>query len=138
MADMYKWTDEDYFPQVEAGVKPVGNRILIQIRQVPKLTTGSGLILPNETRETEKAQTMIAKLIAVGPIAFKKRDSGEPWPEGVWASPGDLVRIPKWNADRFFVDNPADAGNPVTFGLCNDTELIAVVTGDHTKQRAYL
>lgn len=138
MAFDHEWTEKDYFPDIDPGVKPVGNRILVQIRQTPKKVTSSGILLVEETRETEKTQTTIAKIVAVGPLAFKKRDSGEPWPEGVWAHIGDVVRVPKWNADRWYVVDPKDPENPVMFGVMNDHEIIGVVTGDHTKLRAYL
>lgn len=132
------WTEKDYFPAVDAGVRPVGNRILVQIRQTPKRVTAGGIVLVEETREAEKVQTTIAKIVATGPLAFRKRDSGEPWPEGIWAGVGELVRVPKWNADRWLVEDPADPENPIMFGILNDHEIIGVVTGDHTKLRAYL
>ena len=133
-----KWTDDDYFPKVDPGVRPVGNRIVVQLRQAPEKATSSGIILVQETKDTEKAQTMIGKLISIGPIAFKKRDSGEAWPEGVWANPGDIVRFPKWTADRFNIKHPTKKDEEVTFCIFNDHEIIAVVTGQHTEQRAFL
>jgi len=131
-----EFTEEDYFPAVDPMTRPVGNRILVQIRQVPKKK--SVIVLVDETRKAEAEQTVIAKLIACGPLAFKKRDTGEPWPEGVWAQPGDILRVPKWNADRYFVQNPADKDNDVLFATLNDHEIVAVVTGDHRQLRAWL
>src|SRR5215510_5325160 len=72
---------EDAFPDVPAGVTPFGSRIVCQVRR-PMDRTKSGFHLPQETRETEKWNTQVAKVIALGPGAFKDRDTLTVWPEG--------------------------------------------------------
>ena len=127
------------FPEVDPGAQPVGGRILVQWRQTIKKTTSSGIVLVEETKETEKWNNQVAKVIAVGPLAFKKRDTLEPWPEGNWVEVGDFVRVPKWGGDRWEVPfgNPAD-GETALFSVFNDHEVIAKVTGDPLKVRAFL
>jgi hypothetical protein len=97
------------------------------------------LILPEETRETEKWNTQVAKVISMGSLAFKKRDTLEPWPEGTWIEVGDYVRMPKWGGDRWEV--PYKIGKieaKALFSIFNDHEVIAKVTGDPMKVKAYL
>jgi co-chaperonin GroES (HSP10) len=120
-----KWA----FPEVDPGIAPLGSRVLVQLRRVKK-TTESGIILANDSREHEKHNTQVAKVVSLGPLAFKKRDTMEPWPEGVWADIGDFVRVPKYGGDRFEVKIPDEPEEPALFMLVNDHELIAKITGD--------
>lgn len=130
---------QEAFPEVDPGAVPVGGRILVQWRQTIKKTTSSGIMLVEETKETEKWNNQVAKVIALGPLAFKKRDTLEPWPEGSWVQVGDFVRLPKWGGDRWEVPfgNP-DEGETALFSVFNDHEVIAKVTGDPLKVRAFL
>jgi len=84
------------FPSVEPGAIPLGGRILVQLRRTQKRATSAGIILIEETKETEKWQNMVAKVIHVGPLAFKHRDTMQSWPEGSWCDVGDYIRVPKW------------------------------------------
>jgi len=124
------------FPAVDPGAVPVGGRILVQWRQVRKTVTSSGIVLVEETKETEKWNTQVAKVISLGPLAFKKRDSLEPWPEGNWVQVGDYVRVPKWGGDRWEV--PISEDETALFSIFNDHEVIAKVTGDPLKVKAFL
>ena len=127
------------FPSVDPGAKPLGGRILVQLRRTKKKTSGSGIILVEETKETEKWQNMVAKVIDVGPLAFKHRDTMKAWPEGSWCDVGDFVRIPKWGGDRWevFVPNEPDE-DPALFAVFNDHEVIAKVLGNPLTMKAYL
>jgi co-chaperonin GroES (HSP10) len=127
------------FPSVDPGAKPLGGRILVQLRRTKKKTSGSGIILVEETKETEKWQNMVAKVIYVGPLAFKHRDTMQSWPEGSWCEPGDFIRVPKWGGDRWEVSVPNEPDeDPALFAVFNDHEMIAKVTGDPLTMRAYL
>ena len=127
------------FPSVDPGAKPLGGRILVQLRRTKKKTSGSGIILVEETKETEKWQNMVAKVIHVGPLAFKHRDSMQAWPEGAWCEPGDFIRVPKWGGDRWEVEVPNQPDeDPALFAVFNDHEMIAKVTGNPLNMRAYL
>lgn len=133
---MQESTLEEAFPDnADPGFTPFGTRVVVQLRRV-KNTTKSGIILTQSTKDSEAWNTQVAKLVKVGPLAFKKRDSGEDWPEGVWANVGDFVRVPRWGGDRWSVE--ADDGGEVAFLTLNDHELIGRVDGDPLKVRAYV
>jgi co-chaperonin GroES (HSP10) len=130
---------QEAFPAVDPGAKPVGGRILVQWRQTKKTVTSSGIVLVEETKETEKWNNQVAKVVALGPLAFKKRDSLEPWPEGNWIEIGDYVRMPKWGGDRWEVPyGDSDLGEVALFSVFNDHEVIAKVTGDPLKVKAFV
>lgn len=126
----------DAFPAVDPGAVPVGGRILVQWRQTRKTVTSAGIVIVEETKETEKWNNVVAKVIAVGPLAFRKRDTLEPWPEGNWVEVGDYVRMPKWGGDRWEV--PINDQETALFSIFNDHEVIAKVTGDPMSVRAFL
>ena len=93
-------TLQEAFPDVSPGVYPMGARVLVQLRTVREKTRG-GIVLVEDTKQFNKGTTQIGKIVCLGPIAYRNRDSGNLWPEGVWARPGDFVRIPKFGGDRF-------------------------------------
>jgi co-chaperonin GroES (HSP10) len=127
------------FPSVDPGAKPLGARILVQLRRTKKKTTSAGIILVEETKETEKWNNMVAKVIAIGPLAFKKRDTMEPWPEGSWCEVGDYLRVPKWGGDRWEVPVEGEPDeDQALFMVLNDHEVIAKVTGDPLAMRAFI
>jgi co-chaperonin GroES (HSP10) len=127
----------DAFPAVDPGAKPLGARILVQLRRTKKKTTSAGIILVEETREAEKWNNMVAKVIEIGPLAFKKRDTMEPWPEGSWCEVGDYLRVPKWGGDRWEVEIPGEE-EPALFMVLNDHEVIAKITGNPLTMRAFV
>lgn len=125
----------DAFPEVPLPVMPFGGRVLVQIRRMPSASKG-GIILVEDTRDTAKWNTQVAKLVAIGPLAFRNRETGELFPEGAWAKIGDYVRIPRWDGDRVEV-TVKGSGDPVIFVTFNDGQLIAKVLGDPTAQLVY-
>lgn len=130
-------TLEEAFPVVDPGAKPLGARILVQLRRAKKKMTNSGILLVEETRETEKWNNMVAKVIEIGPLAFRQRDTMAPWPEGSWCEVGDYLRVPKWGGDRWEVEVPGEE-DPALFMVLNDHEVIAKITGDPLKVRAFV
>ena len=133
-------TLEEAFPVVDPLMAPFGARVLVQLRAVKEKVTSSGIYIPEEVKETEKWNTMIGKVICIGDLAFKKRDTMEPWPEGAWAKVGDFVRVPKWGGDRWEIDYKDDRGiaGKALFTFFNDHELIGRVTGDPRDIKAFL
>ena len=125
------------FPSVDPGAKPLGGRVLVQLRRTKKTVTSAGIIWVEETKETEKWNNMVAKVIENGPLAFKKRDSMEPWPEGSWCEPGDYIRVPKWGGDRWEVE-VGDEEEKALFMILNDHEVIAKVTGNPLEMKAFV
>ena len=126
---------KDAFPEVPLPVMPFGGRVLVQIRRMPSSSRG-GIILVEDTRDTAKWNTQVAKLVAIGPLAFRNRETGELFPEGAWAKIGDYVRIPRWDGDRVEV-MVKGSNDPVVFVTFNDGQLIAKVLGDPTAQLIY-
>ena len=126
---------DEAFPPCDAGVRPFGSRILVQIR-TPKTKTKGGIILTGDTKDTETWNTQVAKVVAVGDLAFKNRNTQEPWPEGSWATPGDFVRVPKYGGDKWTVK--IDDDQEVIFVILNDLDLIGVVTGDPLAMKSFV
>ena len=128
------------FPSVEPGAKPLGGRILVQLRRTKKKTPSAGILLVEATKDTEKWNNMVAKVIEIGPLAFRHRDTMQAWPEGSWCEPGDYIRVPKWGGDRWEVKVPGDDDleDPALFMILNDHEVIAKVTGDPLAMRAFI
>ena len=128
------------FPSVDPGAKPLGGRILVQLRRTKQTVTGAGIILVQETKETEKWNNMVAKVIEIGPLAFKNRDTMQSWPEGSWCSAGDYIRVPKWGGDRWEVKVPGedDLEDKALFMILNDHEVIAKVTGNPLEMVAFI
>ena len=128
------------FPSVDPGAKPRGGRILVQLRRTKKKSSAAGIILVEETKETEKWNNMVAKVIEIGPLAFKNRDTMQSWPEGSWCEVGDYIRVPKWGGDRWEVKIPGedDLEDPALFMILNDHEIIAKVVGNPLAMRAFI
>jgi co-chaperonin GroES (HSP10) len=126
---------DEAFPPIDAGVKPFGSRVLCQIRLAKRKTKG-GIILTGDTKDTETWNTQVAKVVAIGDLAFKNRNTQEPWPEGSWAKPGDFVRVPKYGGDKWTVK--IDDDQEVIFVILNDLDLIGAVTGDPLAMKAFV
>jgi len=93
---------EEAFPSADANLIPPGSKVLVQIR-TPKKKSAGGIILTDDTQDTEMWNSQVGKVIAVGPMAFKNRDTMEPWPEGAWCAVGDYIRVPKYGHDKWLV-----------------------------------
>ena len=126
---------EEAFPSVEPGLIPFGSRVLVQIRS-PKKTSSGGIILHNETRETEIWNTQIAKVHSLGPLAFKNRNTMESWPEGAWCKPGEYDRVPKYGGDRWKV--PYGNDEEALFVIFNDLDIVGGVVGDPLAIKAFI
>ena len=126
---------DEAFPPCEPGVQPFGSRVMVQVR-TPKKTTKGGIILTTDMRETELWNTQVAKVIGVGSLAFKNRNTMEFWPEGSWCSVGDFVRVPRYGGDKWTVKT-AD-GDEAIIVIFNDLDLVGKVVGDPLAIRAFL
>ena len=127
------------FPKVDPGAEPLGARILVQLRRSKKKTE-SGLWLVEATKETEKWQNMVGKVITIGPLAFKNRETMASWPEGSWCQVGDYVRVPKWGGDRWDIEVPGEDSleEKALFMIINDHEVIAKITGNPLEVKAFI
>jgi co-chaperonin GroES (HSP10) len=95
----------------------------VQLRR-EKSTSKGGIILVDETRQTLRFNETVAKVIQIGPLAYKSPEDLSPWPEGPWCKVGDLVRTIKYGGDRFVVQ-PEDEGSPVVFITLQAREIIS-------------
>lgn len=137
--EVVEQTLEEAFPEVNPLIKPLGGRVLVQMRAVKEKVTKAGIYIPEETKETEKWNNMVAKVIYIGPLAFRNRDTMVEWPEGIWAKEGQFVRVPKWGGDRWEVDYEINGQKgKALFAMFNDHELIGVVTGDPLSIKAFV
>jgi co-chaperonin GroES (HSP10) len=126
---------KEAFPATEAGIKPFGSRVLVQIR-TPKKTSSGGIILNTDTKDTEKWNTQVGKVIALGPLAFKNRNTMESWPEGAWCTEGEFVRVAKYGGDRWEVTLPN--GESAMFVIFNDLDIMGQVLGDPLAIKAFI
>lgn len=126
----------ELFPVVDPEFRPYGHRVVVQIRRVINKTQ-SGIILSVGAKTEEQYNAQIARIIAMGPLAFRMRSTGEPWPEGVWGKVGDYVKVPRWGGDRWTTDLE-DGLDPVMFLTLADSDIIGAYTGDIRKVRSHL
>lgn len=130
MSDLLK----EAFPDLDPGVRPLGSRVLVQIRS-PEQKTKGGIILTESDRDTQMWNTSVAKVVALGPLAFKNRDTMKAWPEGDWCAVGDFVRVPRYGGDRWVV-NSAN-GEKAYFVIYGDLDVIGKVTTDPLEIKAF-
>ena len=121
------------FPVIDPGVEVLGDRILVQLRR-EKNTSKGGIILVDETRQTLRFNETVAKVLQVGPLAYKSPDDLTPWVEGPWCKEGDLVRTIKYGGDRFVVQ-PDDEGAPVVFITIQAREVISKIKSFEAAQK---
>jgi co-chaperonin GroES (HSP10) len=140
--ELAKITEETYeeklawfFPKVEAPYTPFGGRVLVQLKRVP-VTSRGGIQLTSEAIDVERWNTQVGLLVAVGPLAFKNKETTCSWPEGVWAKVGDYVRTPRFGGDRVEVELP-DTEEQILFAEFNDHELLGGIK-DPLKIRAFV
>ena len=126
------------FPNVDPGTEILGDRVLVQLRR-EKTTSKGGIILVDETKQTLRFNETVAKVVEIGPLAYKSPETLQPWPEGQWVQVGDLVRTIKYGGDRFVVQ-PDDEGAPVVFITLKATEVISKIKSfDHAqKMKAFV
>jgi co-chaperonin GroES (HSP10) len=121
------------FPILDPGIEVAGDRVLVQLRR-EKVASKGVIILVDETRQTLRYNETVAKVVQIGPLAYKSPDTLEPWPEGPWCKVGDLVRTIKYGGDRFVV-NPDDEGAPVVFITIQAREIISRIRSFADAQR---
>lgn len=110
-------------------IKPLFWNVLIEVKK-PEAKTAGGIILADETREREQLLTMVGRVEALGEMAFKTRTAGghdysvhaADVKPGVWVLTSRKFGIQiKTRDDR-------------VFQMCNDYEIIAVLTEDEAAQ----
>lgn len=103
----YSQTMEEAFPDASEWVEkmvPLGNTVLVQLRS-PKTKTAGGIALPQDSQQFDQDQIRVAKVVAMGPLAYKNRETFEVWQEGAWVVVGNFVRVPAHaGIDRYKID----------------------------------
>jgi len=89
---------ERFFPDVDPRYEPLGNLVVVQGMHIEEETAGV-IILPEEVRVQEAYDVQIGKVVALGPLAFRDKETLEIWKEGLWANVGDLVYVTR-SGDR--------------------------------------
>lgn len=116
---------KEHFPEVVPGATPCGNKVLVQLRTMKSKSAG-GIVLAAETKEFNNGNTQLARVVSLGHIAFKHRETGEEWKEGAWAKVGDVVIVPRWGGFRFEVPVPGTDDKAI-FAIFEDFNLNLVV-----------
>lgn len=98
---------------------PRGWKVLIKMPQVEKITAG-GIIRVDAVVEAEEYMSITAEVVAIGPLAYADRESGEPWATGPWCKVGDTVIVPKFVQFKLEIEEQE-------YRFINDDEVIAVV-----------
>ncbi len=126
-------SEADCFPAVDPGIKLKGNRIVVQLRKAKDVSKG-GIILVSDTKATEKWNEVIAKVVSIGPLAYRDLNTLEPWPEGAWVQLGDLVRVIKYGGDRWAVPH---GDCEVVFIILQDREVICAIDSFETARTMF-
>lgn len=128
---------DEAFPTVDPGLRPFGDKVLVQMR-TPKKVSAGGIIIPDEAQETEQWNTQVARVVALGPTAFRNQDTLELWKEGEWCKVGEFIRVPKWGGDRWQVPIPGRPQEKALFVVFKDLDLVGSVTVDPLSVIAYI
>jgi co-chaperonin GroES (HSP10) len=119
---------EEAFPKADPNFVPAGSKVLVQIR-TPKQKSAGGILLTEDTKETDKWNTQVGRIIALGPVAFCNRETLKPWPEGAWVAIGGFARVPKYGGDRWEVLlKPGDPNSDrALFAVFRDLDIVGEV-----------
>lgn len=127
-----------YPTNIDPGYAPLGPYVLVQMRSV-RLVSDGGIVLVDEARNVERWQTCAALVWAVGPMAYRNRETLEPWPEGIWCGPGDFVQAPKHGGFRWEVKVPGrHERETAIFAIIRDSDIWGLCVGDPLEQREYV
>ena len=121
--------EENLFPEINPGIKPFGSRVLVQIRRAKTKSRG-GIIFSETIKDTELDNTCVARVLDLGPLAYKNRNTLEPWSEGIWCTKGQYVFVPKYGGirwERTFKDENSDLDQKVQFVIFDDLNIVGDV-----------
>jgi co-chaperonin GroES (HSP10) len=103
--------------------RPCGWRVLVAMVPVEQRSSG-GILLPDSHLDQKQAVATTGYVIAVGPQAYKRPDTGEI----PWADPGDKVLVAKYAGQRHDIKSDARA---IELRIINDDEIQAVFPIGH-------
>ena len=126
------------FPNVHFPLRPLGNRVLVQIRQ-PKNKTKSGLILANDSSENIHRNEQTAKVVAISASAFIFPTTGESYLDSSKFAVGDYVRVPLHGGDNHWIIESIGGDDVrVLFKSFKDYEVIGVIEGNPLEVKTHL
>lgn len=136
---MTDWTNskelEECFPDVTIDMEPVADLICCQVK-MPKEKIGS-IILTDIDKDYDRWNTMIARVVKMGPVAFKDPDTLKPWPEGQWVYIGDYVVIPKYGSVKF-AKTISGRQDKCLFAFLRCKDIRAIITGNPLEVEEYV
>jgi hypothetical protein len=95
---------------------------------VPQMV--NGFYIPTETKDFNNQATVVCRIVKLGGIAYKHRETGEEWKEGAWAAVGDIVLLPRYGGfNRVRIPIPGNEEESVMFATFNDYDVVDKVTG---------
>ncbi len=130
----YTYTMNEAFPEAAIPIKPFGERVLIQMRKPPDQK--NQIIMTKDSKDREQDIAQVGKVLAIGPGAFMKRDTGVEWHEGRWFFVGDIVCVPRYGGDRWFEKQPD--GSEIQFGLFKELDVVGLILGDPLAVRTFI
>jgi len=85
--------------------------------------------MTKEATDTQMDNTCVAKVIAMGPLAYKNRNTMEPWAEGRWCEAGEYVFVPKYGGLRWEKSYKVDDDyiDKVQFAIFDDLNIVGGV-----------
>jgi len=130
----------DAFPDIAPPLHPTGINILVQLFVAAKQKTikgGKTIYFPDESQTANQARVQTALVRALGPAAYRNRQTLRLWPEGHWCVPGMFIRTPMYGGDRLEIPyNRIEDGKTVEdhalFVTFRDQDCLSVITGDPT------
>lgn len=111
--------------------QPSGWRILVGMLKIEEATE-SGIVLPKEHREGQEYLRSMAKVLAVGELAYQhdkfqggvSLEKRKPKP---WVNVGDIVLVGQYAGQSINVIDSSNDNRPQTLKLLNDDEILAVI-----------
>lgn len=109
------WFTGDEIPDPKDPPIPVGWRVLVRPLPISDKTAG-GIILTEQVHDDMQKTQCLARVIALGPLAYTRNDMGGE----AWCKVGDIVLIGKFSGLRIKYGD-------VKLALLNDDQVMAVI-----------
>lgn len=104
----------------ESPAAPTGAHVVVAVSEMRNVSRrGESSFLVSDSR--------VCLVVALGPMAYRNRETGAPWKEGAWVKPGDVVLIDKLDLKQKFY------GNNCEFAVCEDFAVSVVIERDFDK-----
>ena len=99
--------------------RPLNWKVLVQPHQV-KMKTKGGLYLASQSKDNEEYMTAHGRILALGDLAYKARDTGQSWRMPTVPKEGDRVTYGKYAGQKVTI-------NGVRLLLLNDDEITSIL-----------